>query len=68
MTCCDEVTISTTNTAVSTYYTGTYTYDSADDLVGDRKVYKKDDACIYWFADNKQWIVTGCDQIGTGAG
>ena len=70
VTCCDEVTVSTTNTDVLTDYIGTFIYNSADDLVEGRKIYKKGDICLYYSTANsdRNWMMFGCSTVGSGIG
>ena len=67
VTCCNEVIVSTSNTNVATSYLGTYTYNSADALVGDRKIYKNGDKCLYYYTGNQRWLMVSCTDVGSGS-
>ena len=67
VTCCNEVSVSTSNTNVATSFLGTYTYNSADALVGDRKIYKNGDNCLYYYTGNQRWLMVSCDNVGSGS-
>ena len=63
--CCNEVTVNTSTSSVLSSYLGTYTYNSADNLVGDRKIYKNGDRCLYFNSNIQRWLMTGCTNVGS---
>ena len=63
--CCDEVTVNTSTSSVLSIYLGTYIYNSADNLVGDRKIYKNGDRCLYFNSNIQRWLMTGCTNVGS---
>ena len=65
--CCNEVVVSTSTAGVSSAYLGTYTYNTEDDLVGDRKIFKKGDRCLYYYSSIQKWLMVSCGSVGSGS-
>ena len=70
MTCCDEVTLSSTDATflADSYnlFAGKYTLYTQQSTLNGRKVYQlevNNNYCLY-FASNSKWVINTCDKLG----